>query len=112
MLDTRTFVKPTAVFMFVLFCQNVCAGCASLHLASQFGHTPIVAFLVAKGDESTPDIQDKNGMTALMWAAYRVFGYVSEATAKQLTIHAFHVQVTSNSEGMVCQRETHFRWLY
>ncbi len=49
-------------------------GCACLHLASQFGHTSIVAYLIAKGDEATIDLVDKNGMTALMWAAYRVFG--------------------------------------
>ena len=46
-------------------------GCSCLHLAAQFGHTSIVAYLVARGQDV--DMQDRNGMTALMWAAYRVF---------------------------------------
>lgn len=45
-------------------------GCNCLHLAAQFGHTAIVAYLVAKGQEiNTPD---SNGMTAIMWSAYRI----------------------------------------
>ncbi|KAK7479774.1 hypothetical protein BaRGS_00028954, partial [Batillaria attramentaria] len=49
------------------------AGYSCLHLASQFGHTALVAYLIAKGQDV--DLPDKTGMTALMWAAYRVFGY-------------------------------------
>lgn len=45
-------------------------GCAGIHLASQFGHTAIVAFLVAKGQDV--DVKDRNGITPIMWAAYRV----------------------------------------
>ncbi|KAI1297149.1 Palmitoyltransferase ZDHHC17 [Halotydeus destructor] len=45
-------------------------GCNSLHLASQFGHTAIVAYLAAKGNEI--DAPDVNGMTALMWSCYRI----------------------------------------
>ncbi|WAR03499.1 ZDH17-like protein [Mya arenaria] len=48
-------------------------GCSCIHLAAQFGHTSIVAYLIAKGQDV--DMLDKNGMTALMWASYRVFGY-------------------------------------
>ena len=44
-------------------------GCAALHLAAQFGHTSIVGYLIAKGQGV--NTQDQNGMTALMWAAYR-----------------------------------------
>ena len=47
-------------------------GCSCLHLVAQFGHTAIVAYLIAKGQDV--DMQDKNGMTPLMWSAYRVFG--------------------------------------
>ena len=47
-------------------------GCSCIHLAAQFGHTSIVAYLIAKGQDV--DMLDKNGMTPLMWAAYRVFG--------------------------------------
>lgn len=50
------------------------SGCSCIHLAAQFGHTAIVAYLIAKGQDV--DMQDKNGMTPLMWAAYRVFGLV------------------------------------
>lgn len=45
-------------------------GCNCLHLAAQFGHTAIVAFLIAKGEEINST--DVNGMTALMWSAYRI----------------------------------------
>ncbi|XP_071100123.1 palmitoyltransferase ZDHHC17-like isoform X2 [Haliotis cracherodii] len=48
-------------------------GCSCVHLAAQFGHTAIVAYLIAKGQDV--DMVDRNGMTALMWASYRVFGY-------------------------------------
>ena len=45
-------------------------GCSCLHLAAQFGHTAIVAYLVAKG--LSPNLQDKYGMTPLMWSSYKV----------------------------------------
>ena len=45
-------------------------GCNALHLAAQFGHTAIVAYLIAKGMDI--DQPNANGMTALMWSAYRV----------------------------------------
>lgn len=45
-------------------------GSNCLHLAAQFGHTSIAAYLVAKGQEiNAPDI---NGMTPLMWSSFRV----------------------------------------
>uniref|UniRef100_A0A4W6E5Z3 Palmitoyltransferase n=1 Tax=Lates calcarifer TaxID=8187 RepID=A0A4W6E5Z3_LATCA len=44
-------------------------GCSCVHLAAQFGHTSIVAYLIAKGQDV--DMMDQNGMTPLMWAAYR-----------------------------------------
>lgn len=44
-------------------------GCSCIHLAAQFGHTSIVAYLIAKGQDV--DMMDQNGMTPLMWAAYR-----------------------------------------
>ncbi|GAB6024086.1 Palmitoyltransferase Hip14 [Chamberlinius hualienensis] len=45
-------------------------GCSCIHLAAQFGHTAIVAYLIAKGQNV--NMVDRNGMTPLMWAAYRV----------------------------------------
>ena len=48
------------------------SGCSCIHLAAQFSHTSIVAYLIAKGQDV--DMLDKNGMTALMWSSYRVFG--------------------------------------
>lgn len=45
-------------------------GCSCIHLAAQFGHTAIVAYLLARG--ANVDMKDKNGMTPLMWSAYRV----------------------------------------
>lgn len=47
-------------------------GCSGIHLAAQFGHTAIVAYFIAKGQDV--DMRDKNGMTPLMWSAFRVFG--------------------------------------
>lgn len=47
-------------------------GCGGIHLAAQFGHTAIVAYFIAKGQDV--DMRDRNGMTPLMWAAFRVFG--------------------------------------
>ncbi|XP_075972291.1 palmitoyltransferase Hip14 [Anticarsia gemmatalis] len=45
-------------------------GCACLHLAAQFGHTAVVAYLVARG--VAPDDPDAAGMTPLMWACWKV----------------------------------------
>lgn len=45
-------------------------GCSCIHLAAQFGHTAIVAYLVAKGQNV--NMIDRNGMSPLMWSAYRV----------------------------------------
>jgi ankyrin repeat protein len=42
-------------------------GFSCLHLASMFGHTAIVAYLIAKGQDV--DLPDKNGRTPLMLAA-------------------------------------------
>jgi len=49
------------------------AGYTAVHLAAQFGHTSIVAYLIAKGQDI--DARDMNGMTPLMWSCFRVFGY-------------------------------------
>ena len=49
------------------------AGYSAIHLAAQFGHTSIVAYLIAKGQDI--DARDMNGMTPLMWSCFRVFGY-------------------------------------
>lgn len=70
-------VRQGHLTMTVLLMQNAAdptivdgEGCNCLHLAAQFGHTAIVAYLVAKGQEiNAPDV---NGMTALMWACYRI----------------------------------------
>jgi len=45
-------------------------GCSCIHLAAQFGHTAIVAYFVAKGVNM--NMQDRNGMTPLMWSTYKV----------------------------------------
>ena len=47
-------------------------GCSGLHLAAQFGHTAIVAYLVAKSCHINDT--DSNGMTALMWSCFRANG--------------------------------------
>lgn len=45
-------------------------GSSCIHLAAQFGHTALVAYFIARG--VNPDLQDRGGMTALMWAAWKV----------------------------------------
>lgn len=47
-------------------------GCTCLHVASQLSQTAVVAYLIGKGMDV--DQVDNNGMTPLMWAAYRSFG--------------------------------------
>ncbi|XP_063980286.1 palmitoyltransferase Hip14 isoform X1 [Diachasmimorpha longicaudata] len=47
-----------------------CEGFACIHLAAQFGHTGVVAYLVAKG--VNPNTPDRSAMTPLMWSAYKV----------------------------------------
>jgi palmitoyltransferase len=49
-------------------------GCSCIHLAAQFGHTAIVAYFVAKGVNM--NMQDRNGMTPLMWSAYKVTRWI------------------------------------
>lgn len=45
-------------------------GCACIHLASQFGHTAVLAYLIAKNIYL--DSFDGTGMTSLMWASWKV----------------------------------------
>lgn len=53
--------------------QTMCdvEGFTALHVAVQFAHTPIVAYLIAKGQ--SVDCPDESGMTPAMWAAYKIF---------------------------------------
>uniref|UniRef100_A0A8C4Q4D6 Palmitoyltransferase n=1 Tax=Eptatretus burgeri TaxID=7764 RepID=A0A8C4Q4D6_EPTBU len=59
-------------------------GCSCVHLAAQFQHTAIVAYLIAKGLDV--DMMDQNGMTPLMWASYRTYGM--DPTRLLLTFNA------------------------
>lgn len=45
-------------------------GCSCIHLAAQFSHTAVVAYLIARG--VPPDLTDRGGMTALMWSCWKV----------------------------------------
>lgn len=45
-------------------------GCAAIHLAAQFGHTAVVAYLIARN--VSPDNYDGGGMTALMWCSWKI----------------------------------------
>ena len=45
-------------------------GSSCIHLAAQFGHTAICAYLIAKG--INPDTPDRSGMTPLMWCSYKI----------------------------------------
>lgn len=46
-------------------------GCECIHLASQFGHTAVLAYLIAKSIYII-DAFDGSGMTSLMWASWKV----------------------------------------
>lgn len=58
--------------------RTLCTGYAAIHLAAQFGHSSVVAYLLAKGQD--PDLPDANGMTPLMWTSMRIFGCVPVST--------------------------------
>lgn len=45
-------------------------GCSCIHLAAQFGHTAVVAYLIAR--DVSPDTFDTGGMTALMWSSWKI----------------------------------------
>lgn len=47
-------------------------GCTCLHVACQLSQTAVAAYLISKGMDV--DLLDNNGMTPLMWVAYRSFG--------------------------------------
>jgi palmitoyltransferase ZDHHC13/17 len=42
-------------------------GSSCIHIAGQFGHTALVAYFIARG--VPPDLQDRGGLTALMWVS-------------------------------------------
>ncbi|CRL08133.1 CLUMA_CG020884, isoform A [Clunio marinus] len=45
-------------------------GCSCIHIAAQFGHTALVGYFIARGINA--DLQDRSGMTALMWASWKI----------------------------------------
>lgn len=45
-------------------------GCECIHLAATFGHTAVLAYLIAKSVYI--DAFDGSGMTSLMWASWKV----------------------------------------
>jgi len=50
--------------------SNFCfAGFSSIHLAAMFGHTAIVAYLIAKGQDV--NLPDRTGCTPLMHSVAR-----------------------------------------
>ncbi|RDD38970.1 Palmitoyltransferase ZDHHC17 [Trichoplax sp. H2] len=87
-------------------------GYACLHLACQFHHTNIAAYLIAKGEEI--DMMDDNGMTPLMWASYKCHGIdpvrllisCGAALNFQDNVHlnsAIHWALTSNNGSAISQ---------
>ncbi|KAG1676779.1 Palmitoyltransferase ZDHHC17 [Nymphon striatum] len=69
-------------------------GCSCIHLAAQFGHTALVAYFVAKGQNV--NLLDRNGMTPLMWSAYRVIA--NDPSRMLLTLGAT-ISVKDNVHG-------------
>ena len=53
------------------------SGFATIHLATMYGHTETVAYLIARGQEV--DTFDENGMTPLMHAAEKVKQYGNDS---------------------------------
>ena len=64
--------------LFVSILLFLITGFSCLHLAAQHGHSAIVAYLIAKGQDV--DLPDSSGMTALMWASSNIFGYAFPTT--------------------------------
>ncbi|KAG8238511.1 hypothetical protein J437_LFUL017810 [Ladona fulva] len=56
-------------------------GASCIHLAAQFGHTAVVAYLVAKG--VSVDMRDRNGMTPLILDPTRLLLTFGACTAAQ-----------------------------
>lgn len=65
-------------------------GYNALHLAAQFGHTSIVAYFIAKGQDI--DAPDSNGMTALMWSSFRNNSYVLIAVSFSNCKYSFPIR--------------------
>ena len=62
------FIKNTNNMNYILTLGSAC-----IHIAARFGYLPVLAYLVAKGENV--DLVGSNGMTALMWASYMAYGY-------------------------------------
>ncbi|XP_014677485.1 PREDICTED: palmitoyltransferase ZDHHC17-like [Priapulus caudatus] len=69
-------------------------GCCAIHLAAMTGHSNILAYLLAKGQD--PNLRDKNGMTPLMWACYRVIG---PNPVRILTGYGANISLTDSVHG-------------
>ncbi|XP_018326776.1 palmitoyltransferase Hip14 isoform X2 [Agrilus planipennis] len=69
-------------------------GCSCIHLAAQFGHTALVAYFVARN--VSPDLQDRGGMTPLMWACWKICSL--DPTRLLLTLGA-STSLVDNTQG-------------
>uniref|UniRef100_A0A0N5C3U7 Palmitoyltransferase n=1 Tax=Strongyloides papillosus TaxID=174720 RepID=A0A0N5C3U7_STREA len=78
------------------YLRNV-EGFGAIHVAAQFGCTPVVAYLISKG--VSPDEKDASSMTPAMWAAYKVH---SLDLLKMLTTLKADVNMADISYGNTC----------
>ncbi|CEF60429.1 Zinc finger, DHHC-type, palmitoyltransferase domain and Ankyrin repeat and Ankyrin repeat-containing domain-containing protein [Strongyloides ratti] len=78
------------------YLRNV-EGFAAIHVAAQFGCTPVVAYLISKG--VSPDEKDASSMTPAMWAAYKVH---SLDLLKMLVTLKADVNIADVSYGNTC----------
>ena len=79
------FIKVTNNMNYILTLGSAC-----IHKAARFGHLPVLAYLVAKGENV--DLVGSNGMTALMWASYMAYGYavvLSSHSLKHTLLNSF-----------------------
>ena len=79
------FIKVTNNMNYILTLGSAC-----IHIAARFGHLPVLAYLVAKGENV--DLVGSNGMTALMWASYMAYGYavvLSSHSLKHTLLNSF-----------------------
>ncbi|GIY10660.1 palmitoyltransferase ZDHHC17 [Caerostris extrusa] len=77
-------------------------GCQCIHLAAQFGHTSIVAYLAAKGQNV--NASDKNGMTPLMWSCYRIS--TNDPTRLLLTLGASLTMAGASVDERNAEKDT------
>lgn len=76
------WLNASYIVIYVLYYSY--SGCSPIHIASRFGHTPIVAYLIAKGCDV--NCRDQRGLTPLMMGVGKNYSYESYYICIQCTV--------------------------